>query len=65
VNLDPNFAQETTVYWDMNQLGIIGDTFEVIDLVDSAQYQWSPQTYIRLDPTRLSGKVVHIAKVKL
>jgi starch synthase (maltosyl-transferring) len=65
VNLDPNFAQETTVHWDMNQLGITGDSFEVIDLVDSAQYQWSPQTYIRLDPTRLSGKVVHIAKVKL
>jgi starch synthase (maltosyl-transferring) len=65
VNLDPNFAQETTVHWDMNQLGITGDSFEVIDLIDSAQYQWSPQTYIRLDPTRLSGKVVHIAKVKL
>ncbi len=65
VNLDPNFAQETTVHWDMNQLGITGDSFEVIDLVDSAHYRWSPQTYIRLDPTRLSGKVVHIAKVKL
>jgi starch synthase (maltosyl-transferring) len=65
VNLDPNFAQETTVHWDMNSLGLSVDNFEVIDLIDSAKYQWSPHTYVRLDPTRLSGKVVHIAKVKL
>jgi starch synthase (maltosyl-transferring) len=70
VNLDPNFAQETTVHWDMQQLGLSDsglpdDNFEVTDLIDSATYQWSPHTYVRLDPTRLSGKVVHIAKVKL
>ncbi len=65
VNLDPNFAQETTVHWDLHQLGLSVDNFEVTDLIDSATYQWSAHTYIRLDPTRLSGKVVHIAKVKL
>jgi starch synthase (maltosyl-transferring) len=65
VNLDPNFAQESTIHWDMNALGIRGDNFEVTDLIDSAKYQWAPQTYVRLDPTRLSGKVVHIARVKL
>jgi starch synthase (maltosyl-transferring) len=65
VNLDPNFAQETTVHWDFSQLGIAEGNFEVTDLIDSAQYQWSQHTYVRLDPTRLSGKVVHIAKVKL
>jgi starch synthase (maltosyl-transferring) len=65
VNLDPNFAQETTVHWDLNLLGISHDNFEVTDLIDSAQYQWSADTYVRLDPTRLSGKVVHIARVKL
>jgi starch synthase (maltosyl-transferring) len=65
VNLDPNFAQETTVHWDPNLLGISHDNFEVTDLIDSAHYQWSAHTYVRLDPTRLSGKVVHIAKVKL
>jgi starch synthase (maltosyl-transferring) len=65
VNLDPNFAQETTIHWDMSALGISSDNFEVTDLIDSAKYQWSAQTYVRLDPTRLSGKVVHIAKVKL
>jgi starch synthase (maltosyl-transferring) len=65
VNLDPNFAQETTVHWDLNLLGLSHDNFEVTDLIDSAKYQWSADTYVRLDPTRLSGKVVHIAKVKL
>ena len=65
VNLDPNFAQETTIHWDMSALGISGDNFAVTDLIDSAQYQWAPQTYVRLDPTRLSGKVVHIARVNL
>ena len=65
VNLDPNFAQETTVHWDMSALGISEDNFEVTDLIDSAKYQWSPHTYVRLDPTRLSGKVIHIAKVRL
>jgi starch synthase (maltosyl-transferring) len=65
VNLDPNFAQETTVHWDFSQLRIAEGNFEVTDLIDSAQYQWSQHTYVRLDPTRLSGKVIHIAKVKL
>jgi starch synthase (maltosyl-transferring) len=49
----------------MSALGITANNFEVTDLIDSAKYQWSPHTYVRLDPTRLSGKVVHIAKVKL
>ncbi len=65
VNLDPNFAQETTIHWDFSALDIKEGSFEVTDLIDSARYTWSPQTYVRLDPTRLSGKVVHIAKVKL
>jgi starch synthase (maltosyl-transferring) len=65
VNLDPNYAQETTINWDMSALGMSEGNFEVTDFIDSAKYQWSPHTYVRLDPTRLSGKVVHIAKVKL
>jgi starch synthase (maltosyl-transferring) len=65
VNLDPNFAQETTVYWDLAALGITAESFGVTDLVDGKSYQWGRETYIRLDPTRLSGKVVHIARVKL
>ena len=65
VNLDPNFAQETTVYWDLGSLGITTESFDVTDLIDGKSYRWGRETYIRLDPTRLSGKVVHIARVKL
>ncbi|MTA85204.1 MAG: DUF3416 domain-containing protein [Actinobacteria bacterium] len=65
VNLDPNFAQETTVYWDLPTLGINAESFDVTDLIDGKSYKWGRETYIRLDPTRLSGKVVHIARVKL
>jgi starch synthase (maltosyl-transferring) len=65
VNLDPNFAQETTVCWDLAALGITAESFGVTDLIDSKSYQWGRETYIRLDPTRSSGKVIHIARVKL
>ena len=65
VNLDPSFAQETTVHWNLSDLGLQKDNFEVTDLIDGASYHWSAHTYVRLDPTRLSGKVVHIAQVKL
>ena len=65
VNLDPNFAQETTVHWNLSDLGISHENFEVLDLMDGEKYQWSAHTYVRLDPTRLAGKVVHIAQVKL
>ena len=65
VNLDPSFAQETTIHWNMSELGVQKDNFEVTDLIDGASYNWSAHTYVRLDPTRLSGKVVHIAQVKL
>lgn len=65
VNLDPAFAQETTIYWDLSVLGIAVENFEVTDLIDGKSYQWSRETFIRLDPTRLSGKVIHIARVKL
>ena len=65
INLDPSFAQETTVYWDLATLGITEESFNVTDLIDGKSYQWGRETFIRLDPTRLSGKVVHIARVKL
>jgi len=65
INLDPSFAQETTVHWNMSELGVQKDNFEVTDLIDGSTYNWSAHTYVRLDPTRLSGKVVHIAQVKL
>ena len=65
VNLDPNFAQGTIVHWDTNALGIDGTSFEVKDLLDGSSFQWSPDTYVSLDPTRPVGRVAHICRVKI
>ncbi len=68
VNLDPTRAQETTIRWDYSALGINSKDFSATDLLDGASYQWSEETYIRLDPIgKLSplGRVAHIAHVEL
>jgi len=65
VNLDPNFAQGTIVHWDTKALGINGTSFEVKDLLDGTTFNWSPDTYVSLDPTRPVGKVAHICQVKI
>lgn len=65
VNLDPVNAQETTVRWNMNDLGLNKESFEVKDLLDNQQFSWSPNQYVRLDPARPSGKVAHICRVKV
>jgi starch synthase (maltosyl-transferring) len=63
VNLDPTFAQETTIHWDLGALGVTSEKFRVRDLLDNSVFEWSRDTYIRLDPSRPSGKVAHIAHV--
>ncbi len=65
VNLDPSHAQGTIVHWDMKLLGINGGNFEVEDLLDGSSFNWSPDTYVSLDPTRPVGKVAHICRVKI
>ncbi len=65
VNLDPTYAQETTVNWDMKALGIATHSLEVKDLLDNQSFTWSPDTFIRLDPARPTGKVAHICQVRL
>ena len=65
VNLDPTRAQESTVHWNMEALGLADGTFEVTDLLDGAHYSWSAHTYVKLDPARPVGRVAHIAHVKL
>ena len=65
VNLDGVHAQESTIHWDMWALGVTGDSFEVVDLLDNKGYTWSPHTYVKLDPARPNGKVAHICRVKL
>jgi starch synthase (maltosyl-transferring) len=65
VNLDPSFAQGTTVHWNMNALGFSSNEFEVKDLLDGSTMTWSPHTYVSLNPTRPVGKVAHIVSVKI
>jgi starch synthase (maltosyl-transferring) len=65
VNLDPNFAQATTVHWNMDSLGIAVADFEVTDLLDHASMIWSPHTFVSLDPSAPNGKVAHIVQVKI
>jgi starch synthase (maltosyl-transferring) len=65
VNLDPTYAQETKVHWDMPALGLTSAAFEVKDLLDGQSFNWSPETFVRLDPARPAGKVAHICQVKL
>ena len=65
VNLDPSFAQGTTVHWNMDALGISEQEFEVKDLLDGSVMTWNPHTYVSLNPTRPVGKVAHIVQVKI
>ena len=65
VNLDPSFAQGTTVHWNMDALGITSQEFEVKDLLDGASMTWNPHTFVSLNPTRPVGKVAHIVQVKI
>jgi starch synthase (maltosyl-transferring) len=65
VNLDPSFAQGTTVHWNMDALGITAQEFEVKDLLDSASMTWNPHTFVSLNPTRPVGKVAHIVQVQI
>jgi len=65
VNLDGFHAHETTVHWAMWALGIEGDDFQVTDLIDNSIYNWSRDTFVRLDPARPHGKVAHIARVRV
>ena len=65
VNLDPSFAQGTTVHWNMDALGIPTQDFEVKDLLDGTSMSWNPHTFVSLNPTRPIGQVAHIVQVKL
>lgn len=65
VNLDPDRAQGTIIHWDTKALGISGTTFAVQDLLDGSSFDWSPDTYVSLDPTHPVGKTAHICQVRI
>ncbi len=65
VNLDGLRSQETTVHWDMWHFGFDRESFQVTDLLDNKNFNWTKHTYIKLDPARPNGKVAHICRVKI
>lgn len=65
VNLDPTFAQETTVHWDMSTLDLNRDSFTATDLLDGSTSIWSAHASLRLDPGGPAGKVAYIAQVEM
>jgi starch synthase (maltosyl-transferring) len=65
VNLDPTYAQETTIRWNMQALGLNQEHYKVTDLLDGTTHHWSANTFVRLQPSRPVGKVAHIVKVEL
>ncbi len=65
VNLDPTYAQEGFVNWDLAAIGLDDESFLVTDLLDGSSFQWSRNTFIRLDPSRPHGKVAHVVQVKV
>lgn len=61
VNLDPQFAQETTVHLDLEKLGMApGTSFQGHDLLTGQDYTWSDRIFVRLDP---HCDVAHIVQV--
>jgi starch synthase (maltosyl-transferring) len=49
----------------MDLLGFNAPNFKVTDLIDGKEYDWSPLTFVRLQPSRPVGKIAHIMKVQL
>lgn len=61
-NVDPHSVRETTVYLDLEAIGMTpGDTFTVRDLVSGARWTWGDADYVRLDAF---SEPVHILAVE-
>ena len=65
VNLDPIHAQETIVHWNFFDLGLEERSFSVQDLITGHSYEYTPHTWVRIDPSSPGTPVGHILKVSL
>jgi starch synthase (maltosyl-transferring) len=62
VNLDPHAARETMVHLDMPALGLDWhDSFVAHDDISGADWSWSQNNYVRLDP---GAEPAHILTVR-
>jgi starch synthase (maltosyl-transferring) len=64
-NLDPENTQESTLWLDLDELGL-PDThpYEAYDeLTHQAFTWWGPSPYVRLDPAQTPGHILHLRAV--
>ncbi|NNN18180.1 MAG: alpha-1,4-glucan--maltose-1-phosphate maltosyltransferase, partial [Thermoplasmata archaeon] len=64
VNLDPEAVQTGWTTLDLAELGIPEtESFEARDLLSDETYHWrGPHNFVRLDPTRWSAHILHVAR---
>ena len=65
VNLDPSNAQATVVHWNMDLLGLAGDSFVVDDQLTGNSFSWTRDSFVSLDPRTDYNNVAHIAVVRV
>ena len=65
VNLDPSNAQATVVHWNMDLLGLTGDSFVVDDQMTGNSFSWNRDSFVSLDPRGDYNNVAHIAVVRI
>jgi starch synthase (maltosyl-transferring) len=65
VNLDPSNAQATVVHWNMDLLGLAGDSFVVDDQITGNSFSWNRDSFVSLDPLTDYNNVAHIAVVRI
>ena len=65
VNLDPIHAHDTIVHWNFFDLGLEERSFRVEDLITGHSFEYSPHTWVRIDPAAPGAPVGHILKVTL
>jgi starch synthase (maltosyl-transferring) len=65
VNLDPSNAQATVVHWNMDLLGLAGDSFVVDDQITGTSFSWNRDSFVSLDPRNDFTNVAHIAVARI
>ena len=65
VNLDPSNAQATVVHWNMELLGLTGDSFVVDDQLTGNTFSWTRDSFVSLDPRADFNNVAHLAVVRI
>ena len=63
VNLNPFYAQETTVRVPLDLIGLPWNSrYRVRDLLSDAVYDWGEYNYIRLDPAYAAAHILRLEK---